>query len=126
MIEQARRISGCRLTFYADRAGGNEVMRHGGFVDGSISLTDNDTQGSLWQERVLLNEQFYAALVAHPVPVSETALRAIGARSLAIDTYIWLAYRLHSLRADTTVGWAALHAQFGAGFSRLRDFATPF
>jgi hypothetical protein len=123
--EQARRISWCRLTFYADRAG-HEVMRHGGFVDGAISLADSDAQGSLWQERVLLNERFYEALVAHPVPVSEAALRAIGARSMVLDVYIWLAYRLHALSADVSVSWPALGAQFGAGFSRPRRFRAHF
>jgi hypothetical protein len=123
--EQARRISACRLTFYADRAG-KEVMRHGGFVDGAISLTDDAAQGSLWQDRVLLNEQFYQSLLDHPVPVSEAGLRAIGARSLAIDIYIWLAYRLHALRADTTISWHALHGQFGAGVARLDNFRRYF
>jgi len=125
VTEQAKRISGCRLTFYADRTGG-EVMRHGGFVDGAITLTEDEAQGALWQERVLLNEQFYRALRDHPVPVSEAALRAIGARSLTIDIYIWLAYRLHALRADTLVGWVALHAQFGAGVAALRNFRAYF
>lgn len=123
--EQARRISGCRLTFYADRAGA-EVMRHGGFVDGAISLSDDDAQGHLWQDRVLLNQQFYEALLAHPVPVSEAALKAIGPRSMVIDVYIWLAYRLHALTADTPISWLALHAQFGAGFSLLRKFRAHF
>jgi hypothetical protein len=49
-------------------------------------------QPTLWQERVLLNEEFYRALREHPVPLSETALRAIGPRSMVIDTAIWLAY----------------------------------
>ncbi|CAH2606495.1 Pirin (plasmid) [Rhodovastum atsumiense] len=124
--EQARRISWCRLTFYADRAG-REIMRHGGFVDGAISLTaDEGPQGALWQERVLLNEQFYQALVSHPVPVSETALQAIGARSLVLDVYVWLAYRLHALKGDVSVSWSALHAQFGGGFTRLRRFRSHF
>ena len=60
---------------------------------------------SLWQERVLLNEEFYRALREHPVPVSEAALRAIGPRSMVIDIYIWLAYRLHALRRDVEVSW---------------------
>jgi hypothetical protein len=123
--EQARRISGCRLTFYADRAG-REIMRHGGFVDGAISLADDDAQGHLWQERVLLNERFYEALLAHPVPVSEAALRAIGPRSMVIDVYIWLAYRLHALSTDTPVSWIALNAQFGAGFALMRKFRAHF
>src|SRR3954452_19937289 len=35
--EQACRISGCTLTFYAER-GSRELMRRGGFVDGSITM----------------------------------------------------------------------------------------
>ena len=102
-------------------------MRHGGFVDGSISLSElDDTQGTLWQERVLLNERFYEALLAHPVPVSEAGLKAIGPRSMVIDVYIWLAYRLHALKGDTPVSWPALYAQFGGGFSLPRKFRSHF
>lgn len=124
--EQARRISGCSLTFYTDRDN-KEIMRRGGFVDGSITMADIMTdQPMLWQERVLLNEEFYQAMRAHPVPLSETALRAIGPRSMVIDIYIWLAYRLHALKGDVEVSWLSLNAQFGAGYGRLRDFRSGF
>ena len=87
--EQARRISHCRIQFFATR-GDRRLMAHGGFVEGAISMTDvlDDGQPSLWQERVLLNETFYRALLDHPVPVSEAGLRAIGPRSLVLDVYI--------------------------------------
>jgi hypothetical protein len=124
--EQARRISGCTLTFYADRDN-REVMRRGGFVDGAITLTDVvSDQPSLWQEKVLLNEEFYQALQSHPVPLNEAALRAIGPRSMVLDIYIWLAYRLHALKNDVDVSWPSLFAQFGAGYGRLRDFRAGF
>jgi hypothetical protein len=124
--EQARRISGCTLTFYADRDN-REVMRRGGFVDGSITMADVKTdQPSLWQDKVLLNEEFYRALRDHPVPLSEAALRAIGPRSMVIDIYIWLAYRLHALKSDVAVTWPSIYAQFGAGYGRMRDFRTGF
>jgi hypothetical protein len=45
---------------------------------------------------------------------------------MVIDVYIWLAYRLHSLRRDTSIGWAALYAQFGGGFNRMRAFRQYF
>jgi len=124
--EQSRRISGCNLMFYADK-GDRELMRRGGFVDGAITMTDVfQDQPSLWQERVLLNEEFYRALREHPVPLSENALRAIGPRSMVIDTYIWLAYRLHALRREIEVGWPALYAQFGAGYRHIRQFRAQF
>lgn len=124
--EQARRISGCTLTFYTDRDN-KEIMHRGGFVDGAITLTDMvSDQPSLWQERVLLNDEFYRALQNHPVPLSESALRAIGPRSMVLDIYIWLAYRLHALKTDVEVSWLSLYAQFGAGYQRLRDFRAGF
>ena len=124
--EQARRISGCTLTFYADRDN-REVMRRGGFVDGAITLTDVvSDQPSFWQEKVLLNEEFYQALQNHPVPLNESALRAIGPRIMVLDIYIWLAYRLHALKNAVDVSWPSLFAQFGAGYSRLRDFRAGF
>src|SRR6476620_2350911 len=124
--EQARRISGCSLTFFADRDGA-QIKSRGGFVKTEISMANAiDDQPSLWQDRVLLDEDFYRALREHPVPVSETALRAIGPRSLVIDIYIWLAYRLHALKKDVEVGWPALYAQFGAGFGTIRRFRQHF
>lgn len=126
VAEQAQRISSCRLQFFTAR-GEIEVMRHGGFVDGSITMAGVDTeQPALWNERVLLNEEFYRALREHPVPVSEAGLRAIGPRSMVIDVYIWLAYRLHALNNDISVSWIALHGQFGAGFQLIRKFRMHF
>ena len=91
--EQAKRISGCSLTFFADRDGA-QIKSRGGFVKTEITMTNViGDQPTLWQDRVLLDEDFYRALREHPVPVSEAALRAIGPRSLVIDIYIWLAYR---------------------------------
>jgi hypothetical protein len=65
-------------------------------------------------------------LKEHPVPVREEAIRAISTRSLAIDVYIWLAYRLHSLGKPTPVSWTAIHAQFGAGFKLARQIKPTF
>jgi Plasmid encoded RepA protein len=124
--QQARRISGCRLTFFADRSG-NEIRSQGGFVKSAITMSSAiDDQPGLWQDVVLLDEDFYRALREHPVPLSERALRAIGPRSMTIDVYVWLAYRLHSLRRDTEVGWPSLYAQFGAGYKAIRQFRAHF
>src|SRR3954464_287563 len=126
VAEQAKRISNCRLQFFTSR-GEMQVMKHGGFVDGSITLADlQSDQPALWNDRVLLNEEFYRALREHPVPVSEAGLRAIGPRSMVIDVYIWLAYRLHALTSDVSVSWPALHNQFGAGFNLIRKFRSHF
>jgi len=120
--EQARRISGCRLTFFTDLTTA-ELRSNGAFVQSSISLAGlaDESQPSLWQDRVRLDDGFWRSLKEHPVPVREEALKAIGTRSFAIDVYIWLAYRLHALARPTPVTWAALHSQFGAGFRLVRQ-----
>lgn len=127
VAEQARRISGCRLTFFTDLASA-ELRSNGAFVQSAISLAGvaNESQPTLWQDRVRLDDGFWKSLRDHPVPVREEALKAIGTRSLAIDVYIWLAYRLHSLTRPTPITWAAVHAQFGAGFRLVRQIKPTF
>lgn len=128
VAEQARRISACRLTFLTDLTGGAEHRHNGAFVQDAISLTgiSEGDQPSLWQDRVRLDQGFWKSLQSHPVPVREEAIRAIGPRSMAIDVYIWLAYRLHSLTKTISVSWPAVHAQFGAGFKAIRQMKPVF
>jgi len=45
---------------------------------------------------------------------------------LSIDLYIWLAYRLHSLKRDTPVGWLSLYNRFGGGYKEIRKFRVKF
>lgn len=128
VAEQARRISACRLTFLTDLTGGAELRHNGAFVQDAISLAGlaDTAQPMLWQDRVRLDQGFWKSLKEHPVPVREEAIRAIGARSMAIDVYIWLAYRLHFLPGATEVSWSAIHAQFGAGFKAVRQMKPVF
>jgi hypothetical protein len=86
----------------------------------------DEEQPSLWQDKVRLDEGFWASLRAHPVPVREEAIKTIGARSLAIDVYVWLAYRLHALNKSTRLSWAAIHSQFGGGFRAVRHLKPVF
>ena len=129
VAEQARRISACRLTFFSDRENGVEARHNGAFVQNAISLSgivSDEPQPSLWQDRVRLDPGFWRSLKEHPVPIREEAIKAIGPRSLAIDVYIWLAYRLHSLSKSTPVSWPAIHTQFGAGFRLVRQIKPTF
>jgi hypothetical protein len=127
VAEQARRISACRLTFFTDR-GAAQMRSNGAFVRDAISLAGvmDEQQPTLWQDRVRLDEGYWASLQAHPVPVREEAVFAIGHRSMAIDVYVWLAYRLHSLSGPMPVSWTAIHHQFGAGYARMKHLKDPF
>lgn len=125
--EQASRIAACNLTFaWEDQH--SVGFSKDSIVKGGIhfSTTSDSQQGSLWEEKVMLSEAFFRELKAHPVPIWEPALRHIQNNSASIDIYIWLAYRLHSLNRVTPITWPAVFEQFGAGYTRLRDFRKRF
>ena len=126
--EQAKRISACRLTFFTEHLNGASGRSNGAFVRDAISLTGvtEGAQPVLWQDRVRLDEGFWTSLQAHPVPIREEAIQAIGARSMSLDIYIWLAYRLHSLSKPTPISWAAIYSQFGSGFALMRQAKPKF
>ena len=128
--DQAGRLSTCKLTFYYAAAKGRTGFTNERIVDGGLMMLDeeagNDQQGTLFVEGVQLSESFYSALKRHPVPIWEPALQHIQNNSMALDLYVWLAYRLHILQKPTPVHWGALHEQFGAGFKAQRHFRPTF
>ena len=62
----------------------------------------------------------------HGVPLLDWAIRELRDRSMAIDVYVWLAYKLHVLQGQTPLRWPALYAQFGAGFATIKNFRPSF
>jgi hypothetical protein len=123
--EQSKRLSLCRLTLYRMTDESTSII-NGSFVRDAIFPNQNDEQLQLWRECVRLDEGFYQSLIDHPLPLRETAIREIGHRSMAIDIYVWLAYRLHQLTKPTQITWKALHDQFGGGFQHVRQFRAKF
>ncbi|MDO9711791.1 replication protein RepA [Paracraurococcus lichenis] len=120
--EQSRRISRCRLTFFR-RTDTVEMVTNGAFVrDAILPLDSTAAQLPLWQDRVRLDEGFYQSLIDHPLPLREEAVRQISNRSMAIDFYVWLAYRLHALDRPVPISWAALKSQFGQSYAVARKF----
>ena len=47
---------------------------------------------------------------------------------MALDTYVWLAQRLHRVTSGKPqfIPWSAAYEQFGQGFARVRDFRRKF
>lgn len=124
--EQAARISACSLKFFWDEE------RHSGWTRGGIVSSGlqfhvpEANQESLWEDRVILDELFWKALREHPVPLQEAALRQLSNRSLALDLYVWLAWRCHQLDAPVSISWPALNAQFGSETRQLKHFKPLF
>jgi len=125
--EQASRISACSLKFFweGDEEDGWTASR---IVNSGLRFhtMHAERQSSLWEDRVVLDEIFYKALRNHPVPLQEAAIRQLRDRSMSLDLYVWLAWRLHTLGKPTPISWAAIHGQFGAGFQAIRHFRPRF
>lgn len=130
ITEQSRRISACRLTFFRDLGAEERKARfNGAFVESEIPMhgvRDDNGQMTLWQDTVTLNKRFYDSLMEHAVPLRDEAIRQLNNKSLALDLYTWLAYRLHTMGKPMLVSWPALFGQFGCGYSHLRQFKPKF
>jgi hypothetical protein len=125
--EQTERISRCRLTFEI-RQGNRLGLSNQSIMDSAIFLepSDDEVQGTLFAQVARLSDAFYEGLKRHPVPIEESAIGAISNNSMAIDIYVWLAYRLHSLSRPTPLRWSSVKLQFGSGFAAMNDFKPKF
>lgn len=127
--EQSMRIAACSIKFFWDDDRGGRAFEKGGVIRKGLIFGDSldfGQQMRLFDDVVVLDEAFFAAARAHPVPLAEAAVRHLKDRSMALDIYVWLAYRLHTLKGPTHLTWAALRDQFGAGFKEPRFFRRPF
>lgn len=124
--EQAARISACSLKFFWKGEDSNGWAR-GGIVSSGLQFSIRDErQEGLWDDRVVLDEIFWKALRDHPVPLQEVAIRQLAHRSLALDIYVWLAWRCHSLTNPVSISWVALNGQFGVAGRQLKHFKPMF
>jgi hypothetical protein len=122
--DQCERISLCRMTFQITK-GSRVGLMNQLILDQAMFEEEVEGRPRLL-ETVKLSESFFAELRRHPVPVTEAAIRQLANNSFALDVYCWLAYRLHALKTPLMVSWPALHAQFGRGFTQLKNFKPKF
>jgi Plasmid encoded RepA protein len=82
----------------------------------------------LWPSTVRLSEDYFQSLGRHAVPLDHRAVAALASSSMALDTYVWLAQRLHRVAPGKPqfLAWAVAYEQFGQGFARVRDFRRRF
>jgi hypothetical protein len=124
--DQAERISACSITFFWE----DEQIRgrrQDPIVTSAIQVKPERelAQGELWSDVVELSQTFFESLKAHPVPIWEEALKCISSKSLAIDIYIWLSYRLRALQDPILIHWPALSKQFGT-YKSVHHFKPQF
>ena len=125
--EQMKRLLSARVAVHYDdgRGFGFDFLQ---VADKGLLLWDprNPDQLALFQSYVELSERFFEEAIRNPVPVDMDALRILRRSPLAIDIFVTLTHRFAYLAEETLIPWEALQAQFGADYTRLRDFRLKF
>ncbi|HTU53664.1 MAG TPA: replication protein RepA [Acetobacteraceae bacterium] len=124
--EQAVRISACSLKFFWEGEDAKRWARGGIVVAGLRFNSPTGHESTPWDDRVVLDEVFWKALKDHPVPLQEAAIKQLAHRSLALDVYIWLAWRCHQLRDPVGISWLSLNSQFNTTGRQLKHFKPLF
>lgn len=78
-------------------------------------------EASLWNSYIEISEEFREAILSAPVPLRTDILKGLHKSPLALDVYMWVSYRLFTMRANgdeaITLGYGRLQEQFGTGIS---------
>ena len=82
------------------------------------------TGQGLWDRKIELGEKFFHEIIQHPVPLDLNTLTALKRSPLGLDLYLWLTYRMFSLRAPLQLTWPRLYRQFGVDPTKANDNLT--
>ena len=81
-------------------------------------------QAGLWESKVRLSEGFFNEAIRHPVPLDMNTLKALKRSPLGLDLYLWLTYRIFTLKSPQRLTWPHLYRQFGAHPDNASDNNT--
>lgn len=133
--EQLKRLLSCSIVFINTRE-----MSNGVSVEERLNLPVA-TFARLWfwtrgaapdqlsvfgESEVVLNADFYDALIKSPVPLNLSILSALRGSPLAIDIYSWAKYRCWKANKRSKISWFLLGEQFGHGYTDIKNFRKNF
>ena len=78
----------------------------------------------LWDSTIQLGEQFFNEIITHPVPLDLNILKSLKRSPLGLDLYLWLTYRMFTLKAQLRLSWRQLYRQFGSDPANARNKST--
>jgi hypothetical protein len=128
--DQLTRLSAATVRLGIASDDGRSAIQVQGHIVSALDLwhpTEAD-QKVFWPSTIRLSQEFFTSLERHAVPLDHRAVAALAPSAMALDTYCWLAQRLHRIPESkpSMVPWAALHEQFGPNFARRQDFRRKF
>lgn len=124
--EQLNALASCSIKISS--WSGNKVRQRQFFPieEMDVWLSPNHDQPSLWPSTVTFSHTMFESLQKHALPVNARAVRAFQGSARKLDLYFWLGWRIHNINEPLHISWDAISEQFGAGFTRQRDFRARF
>lgn len=115
--DQLLRVARCSWTIQYDGDKGS-VIKDVFIADGLTLFTGGE--GGREVGEISLDRNFYDHLSEHAVPLNEGAIAKLKHNSLALDLYVWSAYRLPRVTRPTRVTWEQLSRHFGSDYGEPR------
>ena len=120
---QMKRLFGCSVSLtYTDA--GREASANAVIADLTDFWWDRSNGSARWKSKIRLSESFFNEIIRHPVPLDMNTLTALKRSPLGLDLYLWLTYRVFSLRAPQRLSWRQVYRQFGVDPEKASDHRT--
>jgi hypothetical protein len=88
----------------------------------------DQTAGEQFENVIVLSDEFYREVVAHPIPTDLEAVKVLAAAPAVLDLFMWLSYRCFTAKGPESIpifGPYGLVSQIGCvAYTRERRFAA--
>lgn len=129
--DELTKLLRCHISFHQSE--GDSTQGRKSFVNMPIARSaslwwdfNNPDQGELFESEIILDEAFFEAITATPVPVDMRIVVALMRSPLAIDLYTWATYRIFTMKKagqkELEISVTALKEQFGEEYKRTDNF----
>jgi hypothetical protein len=124
IVSAFERVFGATIFFSSDSgSGAARVVQRARF---NFMTSLRIWYGGSGENEIVLSDEFYREVAAHPIPADLEAVKVLAAQPGALDLFLWLSYRCFTAKGAEVVplfGDSGLAAQLGVvEYSRPRRF----
>jgi hypothetical protein len=83
-------------------------------------------QRTLMPSYVELSQKFYDEIASKAMPLKWEVLQALRRSPLRLDIYLWLTYRMATLKRPAVISWDDLRGQFGSQLANTKQGRSQF
>jgi hypothetical protein len=84
--------------------------------------TDQPRLPGLPKNKITLSQDFFEEILKHPIPLDIEVVKLLRNKPVALDAYMFIAYKAASIRHTTTIPLSELSSSFGSDDKNKRKF----